>query len=105
MPSAASAANHTGYKTATGVGTAVDLGAGSAYTNFSLVPTSYSPDTAMQLEVSPDNTTWTPVGRTLGGRAVSVLGSHILARYVRFNVITLGTGTPGPGIGGVMSVG
>jgi hypothetical protein len=105
MPANAPPGNHTGYKTATGVGTAVDLGAGSAYTNFSLVPTAFSPDSIMQLEVSPDNSTWTPVGRTLGGRAVSVLGSHILARYVRFNVITLGTGTPGPGIGGVITVG
>lgn len=97
--------NHTGYKTGTGAGTAIDYGAGSAITNFSLVPTAFSPDTVMQLEVSPDNSTWTPIGRTQGARPVSVLGSHILARYVRINVITLGTGTPGPGIGGVISAG
>ncbi len=96
--------NHTGYKTATGVGTAIDLGAGSAFSNLSLVPTAYSPDTVMQMEVSPDNATWTPVGRTLGAKPVSVLGCHIPIRWIRYNVITLGTGTPGPGIGGVISV-
>jgi hypothetical protein len=96
--------NHTGYKTATGVGTGIDLGAGSTFSNLSLIPTAYSPDTVMQMEVSPDNVTWTPVGKTLGGHPVSLLGCHIPIRWIRYNVLTLGTNTPTPGVGGVISV-
>lgn len=93
---------HSGYATATGAAAAVDFGAGYTSTGWVMVPTSVAPDSALALEVSPDNTTWTRVGQTTGARPVIWFGGHIAARYARINVVALGTNPPGAAVGAVL---
>lgn len=95
---------HSGYRTGAGAGASQDIGGGLAtYSNWTLVPTAVADDSVIALEVSPDNSVWTRVGQTVGRKPVVVLGFHIAARYARVNVVTLGTGTPTPGIGGCIT--
>lgn len=95
---------HSGDRTATGAGSAVDFGGGvSTYGNWVMVPTNFVSDSQIALEISPDNTTWTRVGVSVGGKPVVIQGAGVAARYARVNVVALGTNPSGAKVGAVLS--
>lgn len=94
---------HSGYKNSTGVGAVQDYGAGYTSTGWVMQPTNYASDSQVALEVSPDNSTWTRIGISVGGNAVLVQAGPIAARYARINVVAVGTSPPGGNVGGVIS--
>jgi hypothetical protein len=82
--------------TATGpIAGAWDAGAGLTRGTHNMRVTSAAPDAVVAMETSPDNTVWTEITRTSAGKMWGFGGSSQRARYVRANVISLGTGAPG----------
>lgn len=93
---------HSGYVASATTGAAQDFGVGYISNGWVMTPTSYASDSQIALEISPDNTTWTRFGISVGGRPVSVFGAHVAARYARVNVVALGTNPPGGAVGAVL---
>lgn len=80
---------------ATGAGAnKIDAGVGNTYRNFVLRVVSSVPDSAVNLETSPDGTTWTTMA-TVTGDGWGYARSDHKTRQARANVTSLGTGTPG----------
>jgi predicted RNA methylase len=78
--------------TATGPATGpVDAGAGNTTGGLVLKVNSAAADCVVALETSPDNTTWTEQARVTGPNWAYAASNHA-RRYVRSNVINLGTG-------------
>lgn len=77
---------------ATGAGTnKLDAGAGNTQGVFTLRVVSNAPDSAVDLQTSPDNTTWTTQATCTGDGWAFAASSH-RRRYARANVTSLGTG-------------
>jgi hypothetical protein len=93
---------HSGYVNSVAAGTAQDFGASYQSNGWVMTPTSFAPDSQIALEISPDNTTWTRFGLSVGGRPVICFGTHVAARYARINVVALGTNPPGGAVGAVL---
>ena len=94
---------HSGDRTATGAGSALDYGAGSSLGTWVMTVTNAAADSVCALETSPDNTTWTRVGTVTGMKSCAVINAGLGARYGRINVIALGTNPPGGKVGAVIS--
>jgi len=94
---------HSGYVASATTGAAQDFGVGFTSNGWVMTPTQFVADSQIALEISPDNTTWTRVGLSVGGKPVIVFGTHInTARYARVNVVALGTNPPGGAVGAVL---
>ena len=79
---------------ATGAATGrMDAGAGLTNRTYTLRVVSAVPDSVVALETSPDNTTYTEQCRVTGDGWAYAASNHA-RRYARFNVVSLGTGTP-----------
>lgn len=80
---------------ATGAATQkLDAGSGNTYRNFTLRVCSTVPNSTVNLETSPDGTTWT-VMATVTGDGWAYARSDHATRQARANVTSLGTGAPG----------
>jgi len=71
--------------------TPIDAGAGSTYGSFYLRVVSPAPDSTVNLETSPDGTTWT-VKASVKGDGWGYANSDHRTRQARSNVTSLGTG-------------
>jgi hypothetical protein len=80
--------NHT--TTVTGAGPGVDAGAGNTFRNLGLKVSGVAPDCVVNLETSPDGTTWTVADSVTGSGRWALAGLHAGAQHVRANVINLG---------------
>jgi hypothetical protein len=86
MPSAYNA------QSATGPGTnIIDAGAGNVFRNITLKVTGPATDSVVNLETSPDGTTWT-VQDAVTGPNWGYTALHHSRRAIRANVTNLGTG-------------
>jgi hypothetical protein len=81
--------NHTA--TVAGAGPGVDAGAGNTYKHLGMKVTSAAPDCVVNLETSPDGTTWTVADVVTGGNRWALAGLHTGAQHARSNVVNLGT--------------
>ena len=80
---------------ATGPGTVKhDAGAGNNFRAFSLRVCSNAANSVVNLETSPDNTTWTVVG-SVTGDGWCTARTDLLQRAARANCTALGTGGAG----------
>ena len=78
--------------TAVGPGANVaNAGAGKQYKYISMKVTTAAPDTVVQLQTSPDNTTWTTVD-TVTGPNWGWAARGARGQYVRANCTAMGTG-------------
>jgi hypothetical protein len=71
----------------------IDAGAGKLYRNVYFKVSSAAANAVVALESSPDNTTYTEIGRVTGSNWGFARSDH-RQRYLHANVISLGTGTP-----------
>jgi len=85
--------NFTAAATGAVAGSVLDAGVGKTNRQFSLKVTGTAADSVVALETSPDNTTYTERDRVTGPNW-AYAAFHTSARYIRANVISLGTGTP-----------
>jgi len=72
----------------------LDAGAGNTYGNFCMKMTSSGSDCQVNLETSPDNTTWTAQTHAHGNQWVYAASDH-RQRYARVNVVNMGTNGTG----------
>lgn len=80
---------------ATGPGAVkIDAGVGNTNRQFTLRVVSSAPDSVVNLETSPDGTTWTAQTQVTGD-GWGYTRSDLKQRQARANVVSLGTGTPG----------
>lgn len=84
-------ATATGSITATVGYVPVDAGAGKLYRNIYAKAASPAANSVVAIETSPDNTTYTEVARITGSNWVFARSDH-QQRYLRANVVNLGTG-------------
>lgn len=77
---------------ATGASTSkLDAGVGNTYRNFTLRVVSNAPDSVVNLETSPDGTTWTVMASVTGDGWAYARSDH-KTRQARANCTSLGTG-------------
>jgi hypothetical protein len=69
----------------------VDAGTGKTFYSIKLKVTGPAADSVVSVETSPDDTTYTEQARVTGPAWCSARSDH-RARYVRANVVSLGTG-------------
>lgn len=75
------------------IGNVIDAGAGKTLGAFNIKVMSTAADCQVALETSPDNSTWTQMALVTGPKW-GFAASSDRARYVRPNVVSLGTGAP-----------
>lgn len=76
---------------ATGAQAPADAGTGLTFYSAHMKVNGPAPDSVVALESSPDNTTYTEIARVTGPNWANAASSQ-RARYLRANVISLGTG-------------
>lgn len=70
-----------------------DAGAGKTFRQLGMKVSGTAPDSIVNLETSPDGTTWT-IADVVTGPNWGYAGSHAAQRRLRANVVSLGTGAP-----------
>jgi hypothetical protein len=85
----------TGLAATGGAAGPADAGAGHVWRQVKLRVKSNVANAVVALETSPDNAAWTEVARYTGGNGWSEASTNATGRYLRPNVVNLGTGGAG----------
>ena len=81
----------TFIKTTAGPTTSIDAGVGKVFRSLNMKINGGTPTTVVNLEVSPDDTTYTLVTNAAGdGERWGYAGSNSVGRYTRANVVATG---------------